>query len=210
MGTLELRVRRRVTAIITTARLTLRTWSSGDLREFLELTSHPDVNRFINHGKPVTTAGAETFLQRQMRTQDERGWCRWAVELHEEPGRAAGWCGVGCTFAPEIELGWTLRRDLWGRGLATEGAAAALAYCFAVVGFERVIACIDPANDASRRVAERLAMKPDGTLHIEGLEVIRYAMTNPSPPAKRNPRFILHCAGEPGGPSLQTSEAEQG
>jgi [ribosomal protein S5]-alanine N-acetyltransferase len=55
----------------------------------------------------------------------------------------------------KTEIGWRLDRSFWDRGLATEGAAtAASPYGFEGLGLERVISIIQPANLASRRVAE--------------------------------------------------------
>ncbi|HEX2802241.1 MAG TPA: GNAT family N-acetyltransferase, partial [Phenylobacterium sp.] len=53
-------------------------------------------------------------------------------------------------------IGWGLARAAWGRGYATEGAAAAMDYAFDVLGWTEAIHCIDPANQASQAVARRL------------------------------------------------------
>jgi RimJ/RimL family protein N-acetyltransferase len=50
-----------------------------------------------------------------------------------------------------VEVGWTLDRAFWGRGLATEGGAASLRLGFDVLGFERIISITEPDNAASRR-----------------------------------------------------------
>jgi RimJ/RimL family protein N-acetyltransferase len=73
----------------------------------------------------------------------------------------AGWWGLNP--APEdereAELGYRLRRDDWGRGLASEGAAALLEHGFATVGLVRVWAQTMAVNTASRRVMERIGMR---------------------------------------------------
>lgn len=191
--------------IISAERLTLRAWSAEDAEPFGELFSHPDVARFVNQGKPVDDAEARAFVQRQIDNQRTRGWCRWAVELSDEPGRVAGWCGVGCNFAPDVELGWGLRRDAWGRGIATEAARAALAYCLDVVVLSHVISVIDPANGRSRAVAERLGMRPDGTLEYEGAQLQRFRIDNPRPERRPAPGTRRDCIGAPTGSSLRPS-----
>jgi RimJ/RimL family protein N-acetyltransferase len=96
-------------------------------------------------------------------------------------------------------VGWWLRSDLWGQGLATEAARAAVAYCFEVVGFERLISAILPANERSIRVAEKVGFTLEGEFHHAGLVHRRYALENPNPPTVHDPRFRRDCAGAPVG-----------
>ena len=60
---------------------------------------------------------------------------------------------------PAVEVGWRLARPAWGRGLATEGARASLRHAFGELDLEAVISIIDPANERSIRVAEKLGMR---------------------------------------------------
>ncbi len=60
---------------------------------------------------------------------------------------------------------WRLGRAAWGRGLATEGARAALDFAFTTLDLEEVIAIIHPDNVRSRRVAEKLGMTIEGPLY---------------------------------------------
>jgi RimJ/RimL family protein N-acetyltransferase len=60
---------------------------------------------------------------------------------------------------PAVEVGWRLARGAWGRGLATEGARAAVAEAFGPLGLARVIAIVEPGNARSLRVAARLGMR---------------------------------------------------
>ena len=77
---------------------------------------------------------------------------------------------------PAFELGWTLDRDSWGQGYATEGAQRALAYAFTELGRDHVISLIDPANVASAKVAERLGEKVEGKTELLGKEVLIYGI----------------------------------
>lgn len=193
--------------IITTDRLNLRSWTLDDAPLLVELFEDEQVNRFINDGRPISLESAELFMTRYERMQHERGWCRWALELAEQPGRLAGFCGFGCTFAPEIELGWTLRSDLWGRGLATEAARAAITYGFETVGFARIVSAVSPENSRSAAVAERLGMHTDGHIDFEHHRLVRYAVDNPGPIPLPDPRYMRHCDGEPAGRTLAASDA---
>ncbi len=57
---------------------------------------------------------------------------------------------------PGTEVGWGLVRAAWGRGYASEGAAAAMDYAVDVLGWGEIIHCIDAANTPSVKVAQRL------------------------------------------------------
>ena len=68
-------------------------------------------------------------------------------------GRLGPWYPEGW---PEPEVGWGIAREHWGKGYASEGAAAAMDYAFDVLGWSDVIHCIDEKNLASQGVAKRL------------------------------------------------------
>jgi len=62
------------------------------------------------------------------------------------------------------EIGYALRSDLWGRGLAREAVALALDWAFRTLGLHRVEADIDPRNDGSRQLLQRLGFRSEGVL----------------------------------------------
>ncbi len=68
-------------------------------------------------------------------------------------GRLGPWYPEGW---PDQEVGWGIAREHWGKGYASEGAAAAMDYAFDVLGWSEVIHCIDEQNLASQGVAKRL------------------------------------------------------
>ena len=68
-------------------------------------------------------------------------------------GRLGPWYPEGW---PDREVGWGIAREHWGKGYASEGAAAAMDYAFDVLGWNSVIHCIDEANLASQGVAKKL------------------------------------------------------
>lgn len=59
------------------------------------------------------------------------------------------------------EIGWTFHPDFRGRGYATEAASAVLSRAFAELGLHRVIAELDPRNDASIALCRRLGMREE-------------------------------------------------
>ena len=100
------------------------------------------------------------WIARAESEQRERGYGMWIV-TERESGAFVG--EVGLTeqvFAGtrDVEVGYQLRPEFWGRGYATEAARASLAFGRDVVGLERIVALIDPRNTASQRVAAKLGM----------------------------------------------------
>ena len=63
--------------------------------------------------------------------------------------------------APCIEMGWRLAPGTWGQGLATEGAAAALAWGFANLDADEILAWTASGNTRSQSVMRRIGMRPD-------------------------------------------------
>jgi len=93
-------------------------------------------------------------------------------------GRVVGECGIELLDGgPEVELGYTFARSAWGRGYATEAAAAVLRAAFDEMGMERIVACVRPPNVASHRVAEKIGMRRDGTAWHYGAQMDMYALS---------------------------------
>ncbi len=159
--------------ILHTPRLTLRRWLPGDQAELAVIDRDPEVTRYLN--PPVTPVAR--FSERCMEHWEKHGFGFFAVELRVEPapGRFIGFVGIGYpAFLPELarrpELGWRLARDSWGRGLATEAAGAVCEDAFERLDLDELISIIHPDNVASRRVATKVGMTIEGTVHHSGLD----------------------------------------
>ena len=158
---------------VDTERLHLRRWRPDDREAHAAIWADPDVWESLYAGAPGDPAevAAESF-DRHLRHWEEHGWGTWAA-IDPASGELAGWLGASHpTFIPdvahEIEVGWTLRRNLWGRGLATEGAKAAVEAASTHLAPPRLISLILPTNPRSIAVAERLGMTPaDEVTHPE-------------------------------------------
>jgi RimJ/RimL family protein N-acetyltransferase len=195
--------------VVETERLRLREWKPADIDGFAVLARDPRVTRYINGGRAATDEQIGSFLERQIITAARAGWCRWALELREpaggEPRGVVGFAGPGCTFAPDIEFGWWLHPDLWGRGLATEAAQAGVRHCFAVIGFPRLISMVHPENAASLAVARKVGFEVEGLVEHSGITLVRHVLDNPLGDLPRNPRYRHDCENLPHGSSLGTA-----
>ncbi len=151
---------------VETDRLLLRRWVPADASAMEAVWREPEVWRSLQPNRSFDPSQWRAMLDRHLRHWEVNGFGLWAVTTHDDP-QPAGWIGASHpTFVPElageVEIGWTLRPSLWGMGLATEGAVAAIDAAFTHLDRDRVISLIHPANDRSRAVAIRLGMDREG------------------------------------------------
>jgi len=162
--------------VLRTERLILDSWNSSDWLAFRPIAQDPEVMRFITGGTPWSEEEIRGFVDRQVKLDAERGFCRWRMR-DAAGGELIGFCGVGFwRNEPEAEIGWWLARRYWGRGLATEAARCALRDAFERVALERVISVAHEGNAASIRVMEKLGLGWERDFEHEGFRLVRYGM----------------------------------
>jgi RimJ/RimL family protein N-acetyltransferase len=106
-----------------------------------------------------------------------RGYGMWALQ-DKYTGALVGRAGfLNPEGWPGFELGWTLAREYWGRGYATEAARRALAYAFDDLKRDHVISLIRPANAPSIRVAERLGESLEREVELMGSRALVYGIS---------------------------------
>jgi ribosomal-protein-alanine N-acetyltransferase len=146
-----------------TERLLIRPWQPEiDRAPLTAITQDLEVMRFVHDGKPYTEEEIDQLFARHARNLAEFGVCMGAL-IEKSTGRLAGITGVqplGTTG--DLEIGWWLARDLWGRGYATEAGRAAMNHVLETLQRPRVVAIIDPDNEASKRVVGRLGLTLEG------------------------------------------------
>ena len=143
-----------------TARLFLRKWRDSDREPFAAMNSDPAVMEFFPalQGRAGSDASIDSW-QSQFAAQ---GWSNWAAEL-KETGEFIGFVGLSVPrrqfpFSPCVEVGWRLARKFWGRGLASEAAAASLRVGFERIGLEEIVSMTALGNLRSRAVMERIGL----------------------------------------------------
>ena len=137
-----------------TPRLILRPPRMEDFDAWAAFCADEEASRFVGGVQPRSTAwrsfmcmcGAWSMTGIAMFSVIEKASGQWV-------GRLGPWFPEGW---PEHEVGWGIAREHWGKGYASEGAAATLDYAFDVLGWTDLIHCIDERNLASQGVAKRL------------------------------------------------------
>lgn len=159
-----------------TDRLILRWFRADDFPAFLAMAQDPEVMKFLT-GQPQTEIEAWKSMAAYIGHWYFLGYGVWAVE-EKSSGKLIGRIGLMNPAGwPGFELGWTLARDSWGKGYATEGARRALDYAFTEVNRDHVISCIAPTNVNSIKVAERLGEKVEGETELLGRKVLLYGIS---------------------------------
>jgi RimJ/RimL family protein N-acetyltransferase len=153
---------------LTTARLRLRALAAADLDAFAAMHADPEVMRHLGSGVTRTREETWTAMAAMLGQWALRGWGMFAVE-ERASGRFAGRAGLLHPYAwPEPELAYGLDRPFWGRGYATEAAAALRAWAFDAFGFPRLISYVRPANAASIAVLRKLGAARVDTIDLLG------------------------------------------
>jgi RimJ/RimL family protein N-acetyltransferase len=166
-------------ARLETERLVLRPLEPEDLAPLAALLGDRDA---LEHwGDPLDLAATAAWIERNRARYAEHGLGRCAV-LWRESGALVGDCGLVPTTvedAPEIELGWIVARSHQGLGVATEAAAAWRDHAFGTLGLARIVSMVSADNLASRRVAQKLGMRAEGTAIWGGAPMVRYVLRRP-------------------------------
>jgi ribosomal-protein-alanine N-acetyltransferase len=161
---------------IETSRLYLRQFSMADLNALSAIRSDPEVMRFIGSGQPHSADQIKESLDHILAGWKQLGFGRWAV-VHKPDKKLMGWCGLAfLDKTEEIEIGYGISKEYWGRGFTTEAAAASIRYGFEELKLNRIVAVAMPENIASRRVMEKIGMRYEKTGHWYEAELVYYVI----------------------------------
>jgi RimJ/RimL family protein N-acetyltransferase len=163
--------------LLETARLLLRPFTKADVPAMTPVYGNPLVMKHLLHDG-VDAPSARDMIKRFIDCWQCNGFGIFVVVLKEN-GRPIGHCGLnylegGC----DIELLYLIDQPFWGRGLATEAAAAVLGYAFNAKKFPRIVAVAMPENLESRKVMEKLGMRLVRSGYYYGRELVYYAISS--------------------------------
>lgn len=153
-----------------TERLKLRAFRADDIEPWAAMEADPEVRRYRGNN-PRSRKEAWTAMETILGQWALRGYGVFALERLAD-ARFVGFSGVlHPADWPEPELAYSLAREAWGGGIATEAAAAALDWAFTRHGFDRLASFIIPENVRSVRVAEKLGAVRQGPHTLRGFDV---------------------------------------
>lgn len=142
--------------VLKTERLTLRPLAPGEAEAYAAMRYHPDVAKWLSPAPAAPVDAARAAIERYRQSWRDHGYGPWAIF---RDGRLVGHAGLN--FVPEFgetEVLWSLHPDVWGQGLATEAARAALDFGFRTRELDLIFAVTRPDNLASQAVMKRLGL----------------------------------------------------
>lgn len=146
-------------APIETERLRLRLFRPDDVDAMAPFYADPEVMKWMSGGQPLPRERVALAIPRYIEWFRKNGFGLFAVEL-KESGTLIGQCGIiYLDNTPEVEVGYLLGRPYWGKGYATEAAAASRDYGFNVVGLSRLAGITRPENVPSQRVLQKIGLR---------------------------------------------------
>ena len=157
-----------------TKRLRLVKFREDHWEPYAEMCADPEIMRYLGTGATLSRDDTWRAIASMLGHWQLRGYGMWALES-KETGELVGRAGfLNPAGWPGFELGWTLARNHWGKGYASESARVALRHAFEVLGQERVISLIRAANAPSIRVAEAIGEKLSGEVELLGSKALIY------------------------------------
>ena len=141
--------------ILETERLILETIDQSRFEDLAELLANAKVHKFFP--KTLNRKEAQEFFNEVQKRQSEDGLSFWAV-IRKTDMRFLGICGLFKQIIDgkeEIEVGYRINDEFWGKGYGTEAAAGCIDYAKNKLGLSSVISLILKENRQSIRVAEK-------------------------------------------------------
>lgn len=158
-----------------TERLFLPKLTEKDLDFVAAMRADADVMRFIRAPQKPEEAMNWIKLVSSRWEGEKIGFCSVFLKSTNE---FIGWCGLWqLKETGEIEVGYALVKDFWGKGYAVEASEAFLNYGFTELNLPKIVACANPDNKGSRRVMEKLGMTFDHIGFYYGRDLVHYSVT---------------------------------
>lgn len=143
---------------IETERLILRPFREEDLDEEFSIVGDPDTMSF--YPRAYTKAEVAKAIAENIRTFETSGYGLFAV-MDKHSGEYVGDCGITIQIIDgeeEFEVGYRIRKEYWGQGLAPEAARAMVEYGFKNLGLKKLCSYMAKDHHQSRRTAEKAGM----------------------------------------------------
>jgi RimJ/RimL family protein N-acetyltransferase len=186
--------------LLTTERLLVRRLAAADREAFRSWRCSAAVMAFIGDGRPLSVAAADAELDGMLADFAAGATLpgRLAV-VRREGGDAIGW---GLLYrwddTAEVELGYGLAPAHWGRGYATELAAALVAHARDVLRLPSLVATVQADNAASVAVLRRAGFVRAGVARKAGREKELYRWTHPATPEPSSAGALERRSGRAG------------
>jgi [ribosomal protein S5]-alanine N-acetyltransferase len=163
-------------------RLSFRPFTLSDAVAAFEIFGDAEVMRYSVSGQDQNLEATAARVERYARQNALSGFAPWAI-VETASEAVVGLCGLmRVKGGNDVEIAYRLRRDCWGKGIATEAATAWLDCGFSQLRLPRIVAFVDSANTPSVGVLVKIGMRFVEDCLYEGMSVGKYEITNPNIP----------------------------
>ncbi|MGM0867341.1 MAG: GNAT family N-acetyltransferase [Bacillota bacterium] len=169
---------------IKSQRLNFRKYNDADFDYLFSLLSDPEMVRYIGEGQSRDREETKAFLEWIYDTYNTGADMGLMVLEDKENNQTVGHAGLvpqTINGVDELEIGYWISREHWGKGYATEAAKAIREYGRENLGNGRFISLIQPENMASRKVAVKLGMSLEKKIELRGQNVHIYSVIGVRP-----------------------------
>lgn len=161
--------------MLETERLILRPLDETDFEAVFKMRGDAEVMRFIREPQNREESINWINLVSSRWATERIGFC---AMIEKSSNEFVGWCGIWkLKETGELEVGYAVAKNAWGKNFAAEAAAAFLNYAFENLETEKIVAVARPENAPSRRVMEKLGMSYDYTGEFYGRDLVHYSIT---------------------------------
>jgi RimJ/RimL family protein N-acetyltransferase len=174
-----------------TSRLTAERLNEGHLADLVALHLDPCVSRYLSGVR--SPEATKTYLTANITHWDRHGFGLWVLRTRN--GEFAGRAGIRhiVVDGASVEIAYTFKRALWGRGLASEIAKALTNFGLTQLRLPSLVGVVSVENGASRRVLEKADFAIERSATYRGEEVVIYR--SPSDRAPPNCLSMIRKSG---------------
>lgn len=163
--------------MLETERLLMRPFTADDLEKLIELRSDEEVIKYLGGRTLQNPESLATRLQFYIDCYEKYGFGMSAM-IWKETGEMFGWSGLQpLDGTDEIEVGYGMIKEFWGKGIGLEAAQAWLEFGFKEKNLERIVAVAAPENTGSWRIMEKCGMKREKIEKHYNMECVFYGIS---------------------------------
>jgi ribosomal-protein-alanine N-acetyltransferase len=161
--------------MLETKRLILRQFETDDVSELLRHRSDAEIMKYLGGTQNRATVKKRIKLYADFYQKHGYGFC---AMIWRETGQFIGVGGIQISATSgETEVGYTVDKEFWGRGIATECTIACLDYGFEKLELNKIVALTHPENIGSKRVLEKAGMSLEKETENMGETWLQYMVT---------------------------------
>jgi [ribosomal protein S5]-alanine N-acetyltransferase len=158
--------------ILESERLILRQMTTDDAAFILGLLNEPSFIQNIGDRHVQTIEDACSYIMNgPVKSYEKNGFGLWMIVL-KETNEPMGMCGlIRRDTLEDVDIGYALLPKFWSKGYAVEAAQATKDYAKHVVGLKRIVAIVDPANEGSIRVLEKIGLRYEKMVRLSADDI---------------------------------------